>query len=101
MRGACAEAEPQLRKVIEVAPRTVTPRLMLADCLFALGEVHAGERELTSALALHPFHAVGLKQAAELYLAQGRPREARSLLRRFIASGYRDPEVERWLAQLR
>jgi tetratricopeptide (TPR) repeat protein len=99
-RGDCEEAESHLRQVIELAPRTVTPRLMLADCLIELGRLRPAERELASALALHPFHAIALKQAASLYLRERRPRDARVLLNRFLASGYRDPEVSSWVERL-
>jgi hypothetical protein len=96
--GRCGDAEPHLRRTIELAPRTVTPRLLLADCLVELGRGRAAQHELASALALHPYHPVGLKQAAALYLRERRPSEARALLGRFVASGYRDSQVSAWLA---
>lgn len=95
--GRCADAEAHLRRTIQLAPRTASPRLLLADCLVELGRGPAAQHELAGALALHPYHPVGLKRAAAWYLRERRPREARALLGRFVASGYRDSQVNAWL----
>jgi hypothetical protein len=99
--GACSEAELHLKRTIDLAPRTVTPRLLLADCLAERGDLAGAQRALAGGLALHPYHPIGLKQGAALFLRQRRSAEARLLLERFVASGYRDPEVSAWLAALR
>lgn len=98
---ACAEAEPHLTRTIALAPRTVAPRLLLAECLARLGRPAAAELAYAGALALHPYHPVALKRVSELYLRQRRPREAKPLIERFVAAGYRDPEVDAWRRQLR
>jgi hypothetical protein len=51
-------------------------------------------------LSLHPYHALALKRAGTMYARYGRVIEARSLLSRFVRSGYDDPEVTRQLAEL-
>lgn len=90
----CREAEPLLLETRELAPRTATPRLLLADCYQARGDLPAAERELANTLALHPFHPVALRRASLLFWEQRRRREARILASRFFASGYRDAELE-------
>jgi tetratricopeptide (TPR) repeat protein len=91
----CREAEPLLAKTRELAPRTAAPRLLLAECYEARGDLRAAERELGNALALHPFHPQALRRASLLFLQERRSREAGMLASRFLASGYRDPELER------
>lgn len=98
--GACASAEPHLTRVIALAPRTTAPRLLLADCLEQLRRPAAAELAYAGALALHPFHPVALKRASALYLRQRRAREAKPLLERFIAAGYRDAQVDAWREEL-
>jgi tetratricopeptide (TPR) repeat protein len=98
--GRCAEAERHLRRVIELMPRSSAPRILLADCLAALGQSAAAELAYANVLAIHPYHPVALKQVGALYLRARRPREAKALLARFVASGYSDPEVSGWLARL-
>jgi Flp pilus assembly protein TadD len=96
----CSEAAPHLRRTIELAPRTASPRILLADCLATLGQPAAAELEYANVLALHPYHPVALKHVGALYLRERKPREAQALLARFVASGYSDPEVAGWLARL-
>lgn len=96
----CRAAEPDLRRAIALAPRSTAPRILLADCLESLGRPGAAELEYANALALHPYHPIALKQVGALYLRQQRPRQAEALLARFVASGYRDPEVDDWLLRL-
>jgi tetratricopeptide (TPR) repeat protein len=98
--GRYTEAVTHLQKTIDRAPRTVSPRLLLADCWLQLGRPRDAERSLAGALALHPYHPLGLKQAASLYLHDRRSAQARTLLRRFAASGYRDRDVEAWLLRV-
>ena len=86
--GRCVDALPWLEGSIRLAPRTVTPRLLLASCLEELGDEARAERELGRALSLHPFHPVALRQASQLYRRQRRFGEARALDARFAAAGY-------------
>jgi tetratricopeptide (TPR) repeat protein len=97
--GRCREAEPLLKKTIELAPRTATPRIVLAECYEDLGNLPAAEHELAGALALHPFHPLALRDASLLFLRQHRRIEARALAGRFLAAGYRDPELAAELLQ--
>lgn len=98
--GDCSAAAPHLQKTIELAPRTTAPRILLADCWDQLRDPRAAMREYVNVLALHPYHPVALKQVGALYLRERQPRQAAALLARFVASGYRDPEVAGWLARL-
>lgn len=93
--GSCREAVPLLNRILDLAPRTASPRLLLADCYEALGDVSGAQRQLANALALHPYHPVALRRASLLLWRQQRSREARLLAARFLASGYTDPELER------
>lgn len=96
--GRCREAEPLLKRTLALAPRTASPRLLLADCYEALGDWQGAQRELANALAMHPYHPVALRRASMLLWRQQRGREARALASRFIGSGYRDLELERMAA---
>jgi Flp pilus assembly protein TadD len=98
--GACTRAEAHLRRAIALSPRAAAPRLLLADCLERLRRPAAAELAYAGALAVHPFHPVALKRASALYLSQNRPREAKPLLTRFVAAGYRDPQVSGWLSRI-
>jgi tetratricopeptide (TPR) repeat protein len=89
----CREAEPLLVSVIRLAPRTATPRILLASCYESLGDLPAAERQLANALALHPYHPVGLRNASLLLARERRVKEARRLAGRFLASGYDDPQL--------
>jgi tetratricopeptide (TPR) repeat protein len=91
--GRCRDAEPLLKKTVELAPRTATPRVMLASCYEDLGNTRAAEQELVGALALHPYHPLALRDASLLFMRQHRSVEARALAFRFLAAGYRDPEL--------
>jgi len=91
--GRCRDAEPLLKKTLELAPRTATPRVMLADCYAALGREREAEQQLVSALALHPYHPLALRDISLLFVRQHRGVEARALVGRFLAAGYRDPEL--------
>src|SRR5204863_4105767 len=62
--GRCRDAEPLLKKTIELAPRTATPRVMLASCYEDFGNTRAAEQELVGALALHPYHPLALRDAS-------------------------------------
>jgi tetratricopeptide (TPR) repeat protein len=98
--GHCAEAVGHLRRVIELAPRATTPRVLLGTCLDELGDPAAAERAFAAALSLHPYHALALKNAGSMYARNGRAIEARALLTRFVKSGYDDPEVTRLLGEV-
>jgi len=91
--GHCRDAEPLLKKTVELAPRTATPRVMLASCYQDLGNARAAEQQLVGALALHPYHPLALRDASLLFMRQHRGVEARALVGRFLAAGYRDPEL--------
>jgi hypothetical protein len=91
--GRCRDAEPLLKQTIALAPRTATPRVMLADCYEELGNLPAAEHQLVGALALHPFHPRALREASLLFFRQNRGVEARALAGRFVAAGYRDPAL--------
>lgn len=91
----CDAAEPLLKRALVAAPRTTGPRLLLADCYEARGDLNGAARELSNALALHPYHPVALRRAGLLFSREQRHREAAVLAGRFLAAGYTDPEVER------
>ncbi len=91
----CAEAEPLLKRTVFLAPRTASPRLLLASCYEARGDWRSAERELANTLALHPYHPVALRRASLLFWQQRRSREAKALASRFLASGYSDAQLER------
>jgi tetratricopeptide (TPR) repeat protein len=91
--GRCDAAVPELERAIALAPKATTPRVMLGSCFDELGSPAEAERAFASALSLHPHHALALARAGTLYARHGRLREARSLLTRFVADGYDDPEV--------
>ncbi|RYZ05276.1 MAG: hypothetical protein EOO73_20885 [Myxococcales bacterium] len=94
--GSCRDAVPLLERTVALAPRTASPRLLLADCYESFGDEASAQRELANALALHPHHPVALRRAAWLLWRQRKTREARVLTTRFLASGYRDPALERF-----
>jgi tetratricopeptide (TPR) repeat protein len=96
--GSCRDASPLLNRLVELAPRTATPRVRLADCYVELGNWRAAERELANALAIHPYHPLALRSASLLFAQQRRSREASALLARFLAAGYHDPNL---VAQVR
>ncbi|HMI90222.1 MAG TPA: hypothetical protein VK509_02610, partial [Polyangiales bacterium] len=98
--GRCDQAVPHLVRVIELAPRAATPRVMLGTCHDDLGDAAAAERALAGALSLHPYHPLALQRAGELYARYGRRVEARALLSRFEQSGYRNAAVTGLLEQL-
>jgi tetratricopeptide (TPR) repeat protein len=98
--GRCREAAAHLNRVIVLAPRAATPRVMLASCLDELGDPAGAERAFAAALALHPHHPVALKRAGSMYARYGRVIEAHALLTRFVESGYQDAEVDELLQQL-
>jgi Flp pilus assembly protein TadD len=83
--GECARAVPPLRRVIVLAPRTATPRVMLAECLAAAGDLAGAERLYAAALAVHPYHARALQGAADLYRRGGDLQATRVLLQRLSA----------------
>ncbi len=93
--GRCHDAQPLLKKTIQLAPRTATPHILLASCYESLGELAAAERELANTLALHPYHPLALRDASLLFLRQRHAREAKILAGRFLAAGYRDDTLER------
>jgi len=97
--GRCELALPHLQRVTELAPRAATPWVMLGSCLGERGDAAGAERAFATALSLHPYHAIALKRAAALYAQHGRVIEARSLLTRFVRSGYHDREVAEWLSE--
>lgn len=92
-QGRCRDAEPLLKRTLQLAPRTATPRVLLADCYESLGQVDAATRELANALALHPWHPLALRNAALLFQRERRPKEARVLAARFLQAGYDDVTV--------
>jgi tetratricopeptide (TPR) repeat protein len=98
--GHCEGALPYLTRVIELAPRAATPRVVLGSCHDELDDPVAAERAFAGALSLHPYHPLALQRAGELYARYGRRLEARALLTRFEQSGYRDANVARLLEQL-
>jgi Flp pilus assembly protein TadD len=91
----CREAEPLLLETVEHAPRTATPRILLASCYETLGQLAAAERALANALALHPYHPLALRNASLLMQRERRSKEAKALAQRFLASGYDDPALRR------
>ena len=97
--GRCVDAESLLTRAVALAPRTATPRVLLASCYETLGQLSAAERALANALALHPYHPLALRNASLLMQREHRPQEAKALARRFLASGYEDPTLRR-LARL-
>jgi tetratricopeptide (TPR) repeat protein len=93
--GRCRDAVPLLTRTLSLAPRTASPRLLLADCYEALGDSSSAQRQLANALALHPYHPESLRRASLLLWRQRKSREARVLTARFFASGYADHELQR------
>ena len=91
----CRDAEPLLTETIVLAPRTATPRILLASCYESLGQLTAAERSLANALALHPYHPQALRNASLLMERERRPKEAKALAQRFLASGYEDSRLRR------
>jgi Flp pilus assembly protein TadD len=93
--GRCHDAEPLLTRTLALAPRTASPRILLASCYEALGQLGAAERALANALALHPYHPLALRNASLLMQRERRPKEAKALAQRFLASGYDEPRLRR------
>jgi tetratricopeptide (TPR) repeat protein len=61
------EAEALLQRALRLAPRTSTPRLLLAECLDSSGRPQAADRELASLLAIHPHHPLAQRRLALRY----------------------------------
>ena len=91
--GRCRDAEPLLKRTLQLAPRTATPRVLLADCYESLGRPDDAARELANTLALHPWHPLALRNATLLFRRERRPKEAKALASRFLQAGYDDPTM--------
>jgi hypothetical protein len=97
MTKGCDLAIPYLEATVKLAPSTTTPRVMLGGCYGARGDESATVRVFTELLKVHPYHRDALRVVGLSHARHGRVTEARQLLRRFVATGYRDPFVGRWL----
>jgi tetratricopeptide (TPR) repeat protein len=98
--GRCEQARSHLQRVTELAPRAATPWVMLGSCLDQLDDHDAAERAYAMALALHPYHSRALKLVGAMYARRGRSFEAQAVFKRFLKSGYQDPDVDQWLKEL-
>lgn len=73
-------AEPNFKKAIELAPKAVAPRLMLANYYRARGRFSEAESQLRESLAMDPASPEPTAALARVYLAEGKREIAENLL---------------------
>jgi Flp pilus assembly protein TadD len=96
----CTSAIPHLEATVELAPETTAPRMMLGSCYDALGNERAAYRAFAALLSVHPYHRDALKSIGMIYARHGRADDALRVLKRFVGSGYDDPQVNDWVRRL-
>ena len=71
-RGKREEAERAFRRAVQLAPKSGTAHLALANFLWMTGQLPGAEQELTEALAVEPDNPLTHRAAASLYIATNR-----------------------------
>ena len=79
-----AGAERELRRAVEIDPRSVLARTSLATVLQKSGRLQEAESEYRAALRLAPDHPPAIFNLAALLWGTGRRDEAAALYRRFL-----------------
>lgn len=95
--GAGREAQPHLRRAVELAPARAGLRIDLGVALALEGREAEAERELREALRLEPGSVPARANLATLYARQGRDDDAVALLREATAAR---PDDARLLVRL-
>jgi tetratricopeptide (TPR) repeat protein len=80
-RGKSNESESLLKKGVEMAPKSVQPRLALADFYWSVGRRADAERTLKETLPIEPKNLSIHRALATLYVALERPAEAEPHIR--------------------
>ena len=81
-QGRKPEAEAAFKQAVVVDPKSVRPRLALANYYWTTERRAEAENELTQAIELEPNHALANSALASLYIATKRAAEAEEPLRR-------------------
>jgi hypothetical protein len=78
------EAEPELRRAVELEPKSAWARAQLGAVLLQLGRGAEGEAQLREAVRLDPSDVESLFNLGTFLVRTGRPDEGRPLLRQFV-----------------